>query len=135
MLTMDDWHVTRKTIEFFEEALIGHSRVASFTRDREIVFHIERTERRTDIVAVLVNLYTVGLADVFAICKQFPDVDCIVTGSNWNSYTKEAKDHGLKNKIGVFNTSEFFGALRWSKAYKYVKKDDQGRPIQSYRSA
>lgn len=132
---MCDWHVTRKTIEFFESALNGHGCVASFARDRGIVFHIRRTESRSDVIAVLVNLYTISLADVFAICQQFPDANCIVTDGNWNSYTKEAKDHGLKSKIGVFNASEFFGALHWSLPYKYVKKDDQGRPIHSYRSA
>jgi hypothetical protein len=135
MLAMNDWRVSDRIIGFFERTLNGHSCVASFTREKDVVFHVQRTEGRGDLIVVLVDLYTIGLADVFAVCQQFPDVSCIVTGSNWNSYTKEAKDHGLKSKIGVFNMSEFLGALHWSKAYKYVKKDELGRPIQSYRSA
>ena len=76
------------------------------------------------MVAVLVQVYTVSLSDVLEICHQYPDVNCIVVCSKWNSYTSEAKDYGLSNKIGIFDISEFFGALNWSIPYKYVKKDD-----------
>jgi hypothetical protein len=132
---MADWNVNKRNIDFVENALKTHNCVESVTREQDIIFHIERTEDRSAVIAVLVNVYTVSLANVLKISRQYPDVNCIVTCSKWNSYTDEAKDYGRKNKIGIFDVSEFFGSLNWSAPYKYVKKDDDGRSSHTFRSA
>jgi len=132
---MADWDVNQRNIDFVENALKTHDCVESVTRERDIIFHIERTQDRSAVIAVLVNIYTVSLADVLEISSQFPDVHCIVTCSKWNSYTNEAEDYARNNRIGTFNISEFLGALNWSVPYKYVKKDDDERSSHTFRSA
>lgn len=78
--------------------------------------------------------YSLGLAAVLKAKAEFPDIEYIVTGGNWNGYTPEAKDYGWKNGIGIFNTGEFFGALNWTEPKKYYKKDHEGNPTYAYKS-
>lgn len=40
-----------------------------------------------------------------------PEVDCIVTVSGWNSYTKDVKERAVKDSFGVYVVKEFAGAL------------------------
>jgi len=106
-----------------EDVLSNHDQVESFTRDQGIVFTIRREGRKPTVVAVLVDIYTIGLADVVEAIRRFPEMTCLVTNGNWNSYTSEAKRYGYERQIGVFNTSEFFGALRRRESHKYIPKE------------
>lgn len=132
---MNNWDVSYSHITFLERALGRHQRVESFERKRDIIFHIERRDTLPEVVAVLINRYTISLADVINVMSEFPEATCIVTAGDWNRYTQEAKEYGLDNGIGIFNTSEFFGAL-WSRNVEtYAKKDQNGNPTYAYRSA
>jgi len=122
-------------VAYIERLLATHERVQSFTRRDELFFEIRRKDNLSRMNVVLVNLYVVGLADVYRIQAEFPGVDCIVTGGNWNGYTKEAKDYAVASKLGLFVTGEFAGALWWTIPHKYVKKDDDGNPTYHYKSA
>ena len=119
----NDWDVSYGAIRFVEDALSSHVKVSNFTRRDDIVFEIERVGDMSSTTAVLVNRYTIGLADVLRAKREFPDMDCIVTCANWNHYTGDAKEYGKKNGIGVFNVGEFFGALHWKEMIKYVPPD------------
>jgi len=46
----------------------------------------------------------------------------------------DAKEYGLKNDIGIFNTSEFFGAIHYENPLEYSKKDNDGNPIYATKS-
>lgn len=129
----NNWGVSYSIINFFERALTGHDKVRRFDRRQDIQFVIELTSG-VELNVLLVNEYSLGLAAVLRAKAEFPDVQFIVTGGNWNGYTPEAKDYGLKNNIGIFNTGEFFGALNWTDPKKYCKKDDKGNPIYAYKN-
>jgi hypothetical protein len=76
----------------------------------------------------LTNLYVVGIADVHEIMSKFPEVNCIVTISNWNSYSNKAKEFSKSQGIGLFKYSEFYGALYYDNDgfynYEPPEKDD-----------
>lgn len=129
----NEWGVRYSGIRFMEDALEGHSRVASFRRQDDIVFEIYRTGTLSDVIAVLVDRYTIGLADILRAQQEFPSMNCIVTLGNWSSWTAEAKNYGLKNRIGVFNTGEFFGALHWKEIHKYVAPEERERKTKKRR--
>ncbi len=131
----NNWDITFSHISFLEKALGRHKCVADYERSSDIMFTIERTERRPPLVAVLIERYTVSLADVLAVMGEFPSVQGIVTAGDWNRYTREAKEYGLAHSVGVFNITEFLGALWRTDFVGYVKKDEQGRPIYLYRAS
>lgn len=123
MSELNNWGVSYSSIVFFEQALNSHRRVASFKRTDDIFFIIERVDGLSTVKALLVDVYTLGSADVFRARQEFPKMDCIVTCADWNHYAPEAKQYGLEHQLGIFNISEFLGAL-WSKEpYRYVKKN------------
>lgn len=133
MSNSNKWGVSYATISFFERTLAGHHRVQGVTRTQDIVFTIV-LRNGTTLNALLIDEYSLGLAAVLRAKAEFPDVEYVVTGSNWNGYTPEAKEYGWKNGIGIFNTDEFFGALSWTEPKKYHKKDHEGIPTYAYKN-
>lgn len=135
MGNFNSWGVSFSTISFFERALKGHSKVAAVTRTRDIVFRIERVYPLSTVTALLVDEYALGLAAVLRAREEFPEADCIVTGSGWNGYTSEAKQFGNENKVGIFIINEFLGALNLNIPQKYVKKDEHGDAVYAIKDA
>ncbi len=129
----NNWDVSYSIISFFERALAGHDMVQDFTRTQDIVFTITQRNGAT-FKTLLLDEYVLGLAAVLRAKAEFPDVEYIVTGGNWNGYTPEAKKYGRDNDFGIFNTGEFFGALNWREPKKYYKKDSEGKPTYAYKN-
>ncbi len=78
---------------------------------------------------LVTNHYTIGLADYYEIMNEYPNIQGIVTISNWNGYTHQAKVAARKNHVGIFIMRELLGALNWNEPYKYVKTDDEGNDL------
>ncbi len=131
---MRSFNVRPGPVHWFKKALTGHSEIVSFEVTDHHLFRIRRKRIPEEVNVVLVDIYTVGLADVFKALEEFPDATCLVTNGNWNAYTSEAKEYGLQNGFGVFNAVEFLGALHWDEIHKYYKKDDKGHPTYSTRN-
>ena len=119
----NNWGVSYCAIRFVEDALSVHVKVGTFTRRDDIVFEIKRVNGMSDVTAVLVDRYTLGLADVLSAKREFPEMNCIVTCANWNHYTEDSKEYGKQNDICVFNVGEFFGSLHSREMIKYVPPD------------
>lgn len=129
----NDYGVGYPTISYFESRLDAHSKVASFTRSEDILFHLTLNNEKTFDV-LLVNDYTISEAMVYKYHQDFPSAAFIVTGGAWNAYTQQAKNAGRELDIGVFNVSEFFGALHWDNPKEYYQKDAEGNPIYAIRA-
>jgi hypothetical protein len=132
-MSRNTWGVSYSIISFFERALSGHDKVASFERVNDIQFVVQHVNGTT-LSVLLVNEYSLGLAAVLRAKAEFPEIEYVVTGGNWNGYTPEAKQHGWANSIGIFNTSEFFGALNWTHPKGYYQKDRDGNPTYAYKN-
>lgn len=133
MPEFNNWGVPFSVISFFAEALGGHDKVSSYTRTNDIYFIITHINGN-ELKVLLVNDYSLGLATVLRAKAEFPDVEYVVTGGNWNGYTPEAKEYGRENSIGIFNIGEFFGALNWTNPKTYYRKDSDGNRIYSYKN-
>lgn len=131
---LNNWDVSYSTIVYVERALRAHVKVRSFRRSKDIMFDIELVDGES-IRMVLVNEYTLGLAAVHAVLAEFPGVGYIVTSASWNGYTREAKEFGNKNDVGIFVFGEFFGSLHWKEPKKYHTKDEDGNPTFSFKIA
>lgn len=134
MSERNNWDVPYSCISFFEKTLTSHSKVQDFRRTSDIYFTILDTKSRM-FNTVLVNEYVLGMAAVIQIKREFPEVEYIVTAGNWNGYTREAKEYGWENDIGVFNIGEFLGALYWSHPISYYKKGDRGQKEYAFKSS
>jgi len=134
MSKSNNWGVSFSTIKFFETALNGHDRVIEVQRSDDILFGITLVNNSV-VNALLLNEYTLGIAAVLKARKEFPDAQHIVTGSDWNGYTMDAKQYGWDNNIGIFIIGEFLGALNCSNPIRYYKKDENGNPVYQYHSA
>ena len=129
---LNNWDVSYSAISFFENALHANYTVDNFVRTKDIFFTITKNDM-FELTVVLVNRYTLGLADIFKAQQEFGKFDCIVTSGEWNGYTPEAKEWGLKNKKGVFIPSEFFAAISEEYFWNFAKRDKHGKPVYKYR--
>lgn len=130
------WVPAQREMTRFLEILDGHQKVVSFekTSSSPVLIRIERVYG-DKLHVLLTDIYTLGVVDVRRAFKEADDIDILVTMSSWNAYSLKAENLGKKNGIGVFNGTEFFGALWWSDNINdYVKKDNDGEPIKFYRS-
>jgi hypothetical protein len=123
----------RDQIEFFRSAMKGHSKVLRCETEDGQIFRLERTMELTPITCYLTNLYAVGEADVIRVAALGNDVDCIVTMSAWNGYTRQAKEFARGRKMGLFTFREFMGALHWAKFWAYAAKDEDGNATFAYK--
>jgi hypothetical protein len=106
----NNWNVSYSTITYLEKALSTHSNVDSFSRSKDILFKIDLKSGHT-VTALLLNEYTLGLAAVHEAIYQFPNIQFIANGSNWNEYTGEAKAFGRTKKIGIGTIAELLRFL------------------------
>jgi hypothetical protein len=112
----------KRCIDAFMQFLKGHTKVRRAQYDPPHLVTIERTYG-DNIKAYVTDLYTLGIADVMEALEENPDIKAVITISNWNGYTVEAKDYGGDRRVGVFKGSEFFGALnRERNWWKYRPK-------------
>ena len=123
-----------ESISFFENAIQDHDNVFSCKKLQDQVYII--TRRNGDSLKVYItDLYTVGLADYYAIKGLIPNLDAIVTLSNWNGYTYQAKIEAKKHNIGIFVMREFYGALNNERITSYIKYDSKRKPIHFWRDS
>ncbi|APQ77932.1 hypothetical protein CF060_13640 [Clostridium botulinum] len=135
MQKYNTWGVPFSTIVFFERLVKGHSRVINVTRDRDIFFRIERDDD-TILNTLLLNEYRFGIASLSKALEEFPETKYIVIGGNWNQSTLEADNYAEENRIGIYNFSEFLGAIQYDNPHlKYIKKDDRENQNNTFRGA
>ena len=112
-----------ESIEFFKKAVSGHSHVDDVIVVNDQRYKVLRKSGRP-IELYLTDLYTVGITDYLDIRSRNPEVNCIVTISAWNGYTRQAKEQAAGERVGLFLMKEFMPALRLARFWNYVKKDD-----------
>jgi hypothetical protein len=100
----------KESIEIFKQYISTKPNVYGIQevyREKYIILR----KGKADIKVYLTNIYIVSEADVYEILSMDSDIDCIVTMSNWNSYTLDAKKLCKQQGIGLFEFSEFLGAV------------------------
>lgn len=128
----NNWNVSYSRISWLESALNKHGNVANVTRFDDIIMVVERIKGH-QIILICLDEYTLGEAGVYRVLQEFPNVNFISVGGNWNGYTMEAKKLCLSKELGLFNSSELTGALWKNEFWLYHQKDDKGNPIYPYK--
>ncbi len=130
----NNWGVSYSRIVWLENALRSHDNVNRILRHDDIVIEVERKSGK-DITVLCLDEYALGESGVLRVFNEFPAVNFISVGGNWNGYTPEAKELCLSRQIGLYNSSELAGALWKNDFWTYHKKDDKGNPIYPYKRA
>ena len=128
----NSWGVSYSRIAWLEDAIKSHNNVIQFSRHNDIVIEVERKNGRP-ITVICLDEYTLGESGVRRLMNEFPLVNFISVGGNWNGYTPEAKELCLSNQIGLFNSSELTGALFRDDFWNYHKRDREGNPVYPYK--
>ncbi|AKN31871.1 hypothetical protein Ccar_13765 [Clostridium carboxidivorans P7] len=135
MPEFNSWNVPFSTICFFEDALNSHKRVIRVSRERDIFFRIERDDNSI-LNTLLLNEYRFGIASLIRALEEFPETEYIIIGGNWNESTYEADEYAGNNNIGIYDFSEFFGAINCDNIpLKYIKKDERNNKKNTFRGA
>ena len=100
------------SVAFFERAIRGHSKVEGLLPNGEQAYDVVRAPLPTVRVWVC-DVYRVSASDVAAILAEDPQIEAIVTMSNWNDVTVEAREDGASRGVGVFTFKELMGALNY----------------------
>ncbi len=127
----NSWGVSYSRITWLEEAIRSHKNVTRLSRHDDIIIEIER--ENGPITLICLDEYVLGEAGVRRVMQEFPRVNFISVGGNWNGYTPEAKELCLSNQIGLFNSSELAGAIFRNDFWNYHKRDHEGNPVYPYK--
>lgn len=112
-------------ISYFQRMVSAHDKVQLIEQRGSQKFIIHRVGEMTAVIVYLTDLYTVGGADVYRIAADCRGVNCIVTTSMWNRYTKDAKRDAAEMKIGLFTPRELMGALHLRYVWSYQKQSSE----------
>lgn len=126
------WNVSYSRISWLENAIKTHDNVANFSRHDDIIIEVNR-KRGDPLVIICLDEYTLGESAVSRVIQEFPAVNFIYVGGNWNGYTPEAKEVCLLRGIGLYNAGELSGAVFKNEFWTYHKKDEDGNPIYPYK--
>lgn len=131
----NEWFVPRSGRDFARQVVSTHARVEDFSCLDGVYFEITREGGLSDVNALVVDRYVIGLADVMAAQEAFPGLNCIFASGNWCGYTQEAKEYGLRSGVAVFHVGEFSAALWRRNFVNYCETDSRGDRYYAYKTA
>lgn len=126
------WGVSYSRIAWLENAIKTHDNVSNLLRHDDIIMEVSRCSG-CPITLICLDEYTLGESGVRRVMLEFPNVNFISVGGNWNGYTPEAKHLCLSSKMGLFNSSELTGAIWRDDFWNYHRKDEDGNPVYPYK--
>ena len=127
------WGVSFSRISWLENAIKIHPNVIGISRHDDIIIEVDRkTGEKLSVICL--DEYALGESAVLRIFQEFPNVNFISVGGNWNGYTPEAKKICLSRQMGLYNSSEITGAIWKNDFWAYHKRDDKGNPVYPYKN-
>jgi len=119
----NNWGTPYCDITFLGRLLKTHPNIKNVSRNRDIIFEVEREKQGDTLRVLCIRQYTMGRTMVERAIDEFGDLDIIYIGGGWNGYQPEAKDLCLNSKIGLYVTDDMSGALWRDEYWNYQKKD------------
>lgn len=130
----NEWNVKFSSISFCDRLLQQHSNISFVTRERDILFTFDRKQQGDRLHLLCLNEYTAGMGVVYRARGEFPILNIIYVGGNWNGYTEDAKVYCTGEHVGLFNSTEINGAIWKDEFWSYHRTDDEGNPWYPYRA-
>lgn len=120
---------SQNELQFFLGVLYRHTKVREVNQISAQLVDVIRHDG-SKIRVYLTDLYTVGVADYINIMTNHRDVNCVVSVSNYNSFSQGAKNLAITSEVGLFEIGEFMGAIHHYDYWNYPnnQKDSGGPP-------
>lgn len=96
--------------KFFEDRMHSHSKVNKICNIGQGFYQLDLYNGNV-IKAFICECYSFGLAEYYESVERLGKLDAVIINSNWCGYTYEAKQHCLKNRVGLFDIQGFMAAL------------------------
>lgn len=87
------------------------------------LFNIVQENRTLRIF--ICECYSFGVAEYEEVLDHFDNLDVIIINSTWCDYTSDVKEYCKESRVGVFNISEFFGAINLTDFWNYIPPDER----------
>lgn len=87
------------------------------------LFNIVQENRTLRIF--ICECYSFGVAEYEEVLDHFENLDVIIINSTWCNYTADVKEYCKESRVGVFNISEFFGAINLTDFWNYIPPDER----------
>lgn len=71
-----------------------------------------KRKNKSDLKVYMTNIYHFAFADLEEVMMR-SGINAIVSMSDWNSYTNEAKEMAKSRGVGLFTFKEFLGAVNY----------------------
>lgn len=123
------WNISFSRTSFLLGVLSRHDNIENLTRERDILFKFRRKVQGDHMTLLGADEYVCSLALVHRAIADFGSLNFISVGGNWNSYSNQAKEYCIENKIGLYNSTELSGGLWRDDYWNYFKKDKDGTPV------
>lgn len=108
-----------ESIRFFLDVISKHQSVKSVEQIELPLFKIIK-RNDSELRVLLVNIYILSESEFLDIYSRYQNIDAIVNSSNWNDYTGSAKSLAKEHSIGLFNFTEFMGALNFDNKHHFI---------------
>ncbi len=109
---------------FFASRMKEHHKVSEIRKVNECVYEIVRGNK--DLIKVFAcECYIFGLAELYETQQNIEALNAIVINGNWCSYTDEAKLHGRREKIGIFNIAGFMASIQMQDFWNYLTTEER----------
>ena len=70
-------------------------------------------EDGTEIKVFMTDVYEFTVSDYTELHAKFPEVNCIVSASNWNHFTDAARAEARGHEVATFHFKGLMGALNY----------------------
>lgn len=117
----NNWDVSYVYIKFLEKVLNGHKNISSVNRTNDILFTVQRISQNDSLQVLCLDEYSMSLSSAMRAMNDFPGVNIISVGGNWNGYTLEAKRYCIESEVGLFNSMEINQALFKTQYWLYER--------------
>ncbi|RFB33529.1 hypothetical protein DZB86_27330 [Bacillus sp. RC] len=121
-----------ESVNYFISRIESHNAVQDIYKieGKENVFNITKTNEK-ELIIYVTDFYIVSEAEVYDIMAECPNVNAIVTISNWNSYSLLGRETAREHSIGLFVMREFMGALNFdgSRFINYISAAERENPF------
>lgn len=83
----NSWGVSYSRIAWLESAIQSHGNVIRYSRRDDLIMEFDRKDG-SSITLICLDEYALGESLVHRVLQEFPEVNFISVGGNWNGYTR-----------------------------------------------
>lgn len=118
------WLSYYENYDYFEQMVKKHNKIKSI-QNIDIGLYEITLARNKKLRLFICDCYSFGMAEYYETIGNFGDLDIIVIGSLWCSYTMDLKSYCMSNKIGLFKPKDFMAAIHNKQYWEYMNESEQ----------